>query len=264
MEQQWDGSIYYKWRDWMLVRGIVVAILGALVIGGSVVALVEFDHRAGPLDPALEPVVLQVPVTGTYLARAAQLLGVCLEPPCGAQTTIEVRFEGLPPLDYSARLEGATAQSLGSLQRDGDAHVLRWGRSADHTDKERIVVFLADRAIATVPVTAQATPQRLDSVLTVGWGAAPATMRANEIGGFVISTVATATLDDAPPHGWVYRAWFESSAGRTDLGLLEPQDGRWVLDARVERVALEEQHGLVIEMIPPGGHVGFPVLEARL
>jgi len=242
-----------------------VATVGAVVIAGCILALVESDHRAGPYDVPMRPAVVQASLSGTYDARGdTSVMGLCLDPPCDPHATLELRIAGLPDSPYEARLEGPAPEHLGPLRRVGDAYVLAWSRAEDHTDKEGVSVLLAGRVLATVPFSPGERPVPLDGPLALSWGAAPDSVHLNEIGGFVVSTVVKTELETAPPDGWVFVAWLEGWDGITLLGPLEAEAGRSVLDARVERLPLERQTAVVVAVAPAADAPAFPVLRAAL
>ena len=242
-----------------------MAVVGASAIALAVLGLVVGEQRAGPLDVEMRPVVVEATAAGTYLARPdSTVLGLCPEPPCDPHTSIDLRVRGLPPAPYEARLEGPTTVPLGPLSADGGEMVLRWSEGRDHTDKDRLVLSLAGRAVASIPVGGGGTTD-LGGPLAVSWGAAPARVHLNEIGGVTTSTVATARLAEAAPEGWAFHARLEGTAGPIDLGPLDAGDGVGaVLDARIERVRLEDQDRVVVLLAPVDGRGGFPVLEARV
>lgn len=247
------------------MREAVVAITGATVILACVLALVEFDHRAGPYDLALGAAEVEVQANGTYHATPeSTTAGLCLVPPCTASTTIELRLSGLPAAPYEARLEGSSTVHLGQLQQDGEDHLLRWSEAEDHTDKQRLVLVLAGRPIAPVMVGPTPEPMSLDGTVLASWLAPMGEVHLNEIGGFEISTVVKAELDHAPPDGWSYVAWLEGADGRIDLGPLAMGPPGSVLDARVENVPLERQDTVVIGLLSDGGGAAFPFLQATV
>src|SRR5688572_12604823 len=186
------------------MRGAFIAVVGAAAILLSALGLAVVAARDGPLQVALEASAVEVQAEGTYQARAASspALGLCPAPPCTAATAVDLRLRGLPdvtPAAYVARLEGDASQDLGALRRDGKDHVLQWAAEEDHTDKDRIVVSLAGRPIASIPVQASDAPAPVDATVPASWGASPAEARLAEIGAVTVSTVARARLDEVPP-----------------------------------------------------------------
>lgn len=250
------------------VRGVYVGTVGAIVILLSVAALIEHSQREGPIEATLEPVAVDVRASGGYHARPANepVLGLCHQPPCEPYTRIDVRIHGLPPGDYQARLEGASTERLGSLVPAGDAFRVAWDREqSDQTDKERLVLSLAGRDVAQFRLRPSAEPIQVDETVAASWHAAPAQVRLTEIGGVTISTVAKGRVAETPPAGWEFHAHLEGQGGRVLLGTLDVVDGEAVLDARVERVPLEDQDRIVVVLRPVGSAgPGFPVLAARL
>lgn len=249
------------------MRGVFVGIVGAAAILLSIAALVEHEQRAGPIDTTLEPVALDIHTVGTYHARPANepVAGLCPTPPCEPHTDIDLRFEGLPPAAYTARLDGSSSQGLGPLKAQGDAQFLQWTERSDHTDKDRLVIVLAGRDIASFAVGPRAEPRPIDQTVAGSWDATPVEVHFGEIGGITISTVAKARLADAPPDGWAFYARLEGPGGTVEMGPLERGENGAVLDARVERVALEDQERMVVDLRPVGAaQAGFPVLATPI
>lgn len=250
------------------MQGAVVTAVAAAVLLAATYGLVEIEDRAGPIDTVLQPAAHDAHVEGTYEARSdSSVAGVCPAPPCDPFTAIDVRLDGLPPAPYTALLEGADRVALGPLVPDGDGHVLQWSADEDHTDKRRVLVRLAERTVAQFPVAPSDEPAPVATDLGVQWARTTAPVHLGEIGGVTISTVAKATLSEAPPAGWTFQARLEGDGGRVDLGPLGGEAGA-VLDARVERVALEDQTRLVVTLHPDSagaaGLEGFPAWTADL
>lgn len=253
------------------MHGAIVTGIAAAVVLSAAYGLVVTEQRAGPVDTALERVTVATAVAGTYQARAdSSIAGVCPVPPCEPRTAVDARFSGLPQVPYEAWLDGPDRIPLGPLVPDGTEWVLQWSEAEDHTDKDRIVLTAGGRDVAEVPVRPSDGPAPLDARFDASWGAQATQVYLAEIGGVTVSTIATAELADAAPEGWRLHAFFEGTAGRIDLGVLDAVPGGSVLDARVERVGIEDQDRLVIALAPDGtvlegnGPAGFPVLEAHL
>lgn len=246
----------------MVVRRWPIALIGAIALALPALGLVEVAGRAGPIDTVMEPVVVAGQGEGAFTTRGdSSVAGVCLMPPCDAMTSIDLRIDGLPMVPYTARLVGAASVDLGHLQNRGSTLILDWEDDADHSDKDRLELLLADRPIHAWSLTG--TEVDLDGPLRAVWPVASVAVHLSEIGMVAISTVATATLSEPPPTGWRYHAALEGTDGRIDLGALEG-DGT-VLDGRVERVPLEEQERIVVLLVPEGGAWdGFPALAADL
>ncbi|HJQ93766.1 MAG TPA: hypothetical protein VJ874_05725 [Candidatus Thermoplasmatota archaeon] len=247
------------------MRGLFVGIVGAAAIATAAFGLSLDGMRAGPFEVPLLPAVVAAEASGTYHARGESTLpgGVCPLPPCGPSTAIDLRLRGLPGAPYEVRLEGPGAsEPLGPLAKEGADLVLRWSEPSDHTDKQELVVTLAGRDVARLPVRASATPIDLAGRVEASWEARPDRARVSEIGGVTLSTIATARLEEPPPAGWEFRARFESATGTVELGALEDA----TMDARVERLRLEDQDRLVIVLVPmdAADGAGFPVLVATI
>lgn len=245
------------------MRPGLVLLLAATVVALAGSGLVAVALREGPIDATLDPVRVAATAEGSYESRAGgAVLGVCPTPPCSPRTAIDIRFQGLPDVPYTARLDGASRAELGALQREGDGHVLRWEEAEDHTDKDRIVLVLAGRDVTALFVQ-PGTAFQVAGSMSMLWATAPARVHLNEIGAFTVSTVALAELDEEAPEGWEYRARLEGRDGAIDLGAFSGT----ALDARVERVRLEDQDRFVVSLHPAGADpesLGFPVLAAAL
>jgi len=247
------------------VRGLAVGIVGAAVILASVTGLAVGWARDGPIDADLDTAVVLSHVTGTVARRPdSSVLGLCPSPPCGPETSIDLRFASLPTSPYVASMAGPGGEEpLGPLLQEGGEHVLRWSAAEDHADKDRIVVRLAGRQVAEGPLLGGAGTMAVDWYLLFFWelvGVSDPRVHLNEIGGVSVSTVALMELEEAPPEGWEFRAHLEGSSGRVALGALE--DGK--LDGRVERVRLEDQDRFIVTLARADAPVeeGFPVLQA--
>jgi hypothetical protein len=259
------------------VRGLFVAVVGALAIAASAFGLALDGFRAGPFDRPLEPVTVAAQVEGTYLSRPASTtpLGLCIEPPCEARTDLDARFHGLPPVPYDLSLQAASqgasagassSEPLGTFEPDGQGTlVVRWSQDRDHGDKDRLVLTVAGRDVGSVPLSG-GPPVRLSGEVALSWGAPPADLHVNEIGGVVMSSIATTRLDEVAPRGWEFRARFEAPGRVAEFGALETDRGAAVLDGRVERLRLEDYSVGVIVVAPLGASAGagFPVLLADL
>ncbi len=239
----------------------------------------ENAGRAGPIDSALAPAAVDATAEGTWHAvpdrtpapAPAPVPGICLDPPCSASATLDLRIRGLPELPYGARLEGGASQDLGLLVFDGAAHVMRWSEAADHTDKLRLVITLADQPIAGIDIRPSAEPVSLDGPVEANWRIDGGQVRLNEIGGVTISTVVTINVQGVPPPGWTLHAFLDRPGGATELGALAKSGsgsdggsgGVSHLDARVERLPLEDQDRLVVVLRRDAAQdsPGFPVLE---
>lgn len=243
----------------------VAALAGVIVIVAAGAALLEFHHRAGPYDAPFQPVQVDGTYAGTYeaVAGSSDPLGLCLPDPCEPpEARLELRIAGLPPVPYTARLDGGSSLELGPLVRDGATHVLRWQSDQDHTDKRSIVLMLAGHEVARVAVVpGPETP--MAGPLTLAFPAPAGRVQTNEIGGAEISSVARIHLDGVPPTGWEFRARFEGDVP-FDLGTLEPVGAGSSLDGRWERLPLEAHSGVLILLAPIGAgpEVGLPVLRA--
>lgn len=254
------------------MRGLFVGVVGALAIAASAFGLALDGFRAGPFDVPLEPVTRAAQVEGTYLSRSASTgpLGLCIEPPCGARTDIDARFHGLPPVPYDLRLQGPGAggsEPLGTFDPDGEGTlVVRWSQDRDHGDKDRLVLAVAGRDMGSVPVRGGPDPMPLSGEVALSWGARPAMLHVNEIGGVTISTIATARLGEAAPAGWEFRARLEGPGHVADFGALETDGDAAVLDGRIERVGLEDYSVGMVFVAPIGADAvaGFPILRADL
>jgi hypothetical protein len=251
------------------MRGRFVAIVGAAAILASAFGLALDGFRAGPFDRPLEPATAQAHVEGTYHTRAATAgpLGVCVQPPCDAGTDIDLVFQGLPPVPYDVRLQGSGgSEPLGTHHPEGGAMAIRWSQPRDHGDKDRLVLAVAGRDVASLPVQGGAEPLYVSTPLVAAWETRPATLRVNEIGGVVISSVASATIHEEPPAGWEFRARLEGRLGSADFGAFEVHRGESRLDGRVERLRLEDHETAVVLVVPVGAAEGdgFPVLQATL
>lgn len=244
------------------MHAAAVTAVAAAVVLVAAYGLVVTEERAGPVEVDLEPVTVAATASGTYQARPdTATAGLCLQEPCAPRTAVDLRFAGLPDAAYRATLEGDGRVALPAPTRQGDVLVLRWTEEADHTGKERIVLSVAGRPVAAVPVEPSDDEAPVDAALQGSWGAQPARARLNEIGGVTVSTVATARLEEQPPDGWRFHAFLEGRDGRVPLGPLEGG----VLDARVERVGIEDQSRLVVEVAPDDApERGFPVLHGAL
>ncbi|HET6398565.1 MAG TPA: hypothetical protein VFH47_03325, partial [Candidatus Thermoplasmatota archaeon] len=208
------------------MRGAAIAVLGALVLAGSALALLEDRARAGPHVVPLQPVPLAAQAAGTFEARAASGVGgLCIQPPCSPSASLELRLVGLPPVGYDARLEGrGEGVMLGRLEHEGGRHTLRWSDARDHTDKLRLVLLVAGAEVAGLPLRGEGTTP-LHGTLHVLFPAPPGTARLAEIGGVTVSTTATVRLQGAAPPGYTYHASLDGAAGPTALGELGQQGG---------------------------------------
>lgn len=249
------------------MRGLAVGILGALVLAAAATGLAVGWLRDGPHDVEAVPTSIVADASGTLERRTAGTTvgGLCPVPPCGPRTAIDLRFAGLPDLPYTARLDGGGTADLGPLRQEGDGHRLEWSAEADHGAKDELVLSVAGRDVARHPVawTQGTGTTEADWELPVAWGAEPAEVHLNEIGAVAVSTVALATLDEVPPEGLEFRAALRQASGLVDLGTFGAQDGRSVLDGRVERLRLAD-HGRVVVLLVAEGRAtgdGLPVLE---
>lgn len=241
---------------------MVFAVIGALAVALPALGLMEVADRAGPIDDELRPVTIAASATGTYHAEEdSAVLDACLMPPCTASTAVSLRMVGIPLLEYTARLVGATTEDLGALAVVGDAVVLEWQEDADHTDKRRLELVLAGRPVASWNVGPSEEPRSLSGPVALSWDARAVPAHLAEIGMVSVSTVATAQLLDAPPASWVLQATLEGEDA-VSMGLLDGGAAGAVLDARVERVGLEHHDALRIDLLPEGSDgPGFPVLR---
>lgn len=251
------------------MRGLFVGTVGAVVLVASAAGLSLDAFRAGPYDRPLEPAVAAAQVEGKYHSRPAAEgpFGVCLEPPCEARTEVDLTVGGLPDVPYGVRLEGPGGrEALGTFRPEGGALEIRWDQQRDHSDKDRLVLAVGERDVATLAVRGSAEPLRLSGALAASWDARPEILHVNEIGGVTLSSIATARLSEIPPAGWEFRARFEGPAGQVDLGSLEAEGNAAILDARAERLRLEDHERVVILAVPVGAgeEEGFPLLEADL
>jgi hypothetical protein len=251
------------------VRGLFVGTVGAVVLAAAAFGLSLDAFRAGPFDRPLDPVVLTADAVGTYSSRGASEgpLGLCVDPPCAASTTVDLVLQGMPDVPYDVRLQGpGGSESIGTLRPDAGIVVVRWDQPRDHGDKDRLVLAVAGRDVATLPVRASAEPLDLAGPVAVSWGAHQDVVHVNEIGGVTMSSIATTRLDEAPPSGWEFRARFEGPSGQVDLGALEAGPDGAVLDGRAERLRLEDHERVVVLVAPSGAGAdeGFPILAADL
>jgi hypothetical protein len=251
------------------VRGLFVGTVGAVVLAAAAFGLSLDAFRAGPFDRPLEPAVLTADAAGTYSSRAAAArpFGLCLEPPCEARTALDLLLRGLPDVPYDVRLQGpGGSEPIGTFRPDGGVLAVRWEQPRDHGDKDRLVLAVAGRDVATLAVRAGAEPLDLSGPVAASWGARAAMLHVNEIGGVTMSSIATARLDEAPPPGWEFRARFEGPSGQVGLGALDAGADGAVLDGRAERLRLEDHERLIVVVAPSGAGAdeGFPVLVAQL
>lgn len=263
------GSIHSPCTDCFPVRGLFVGTVGAVVLAAAAFGLSLDAFRAGPFDRPLEPVALTADAVGTYSSRAASEgpFGLCVEPPCEARTAVDLVLRGMPDVPYDVRLQGpGSSEAIGTLLPNGGVLVVRWEQPRDHGDKDRLVLAVAGRDVAALALRPSAEPVDLSGPVAASWGARPAVVHVNEIGGVTMSSIATARLDETPPPGWEFRARFEGPSGQVDLGPLEAGADGAVLDGRAERLRLEDHERVVVRVAPAGAAVdeGFPVLIARL
>lgn len=262
------------------MRGLFVGTVGALAIAAALAGLSLDAFRAGPFDRPLEPAGTTLHAEGTYLARAAQPdpvgvggAGPCLRPPCEPATEVDLAFRGAPPVPYEARLDGPGGPvPLGTFEPEGGVLRVRWSEAEDHSSKDRLVLAVAGRDVATLPVQGGPQPARVSATLGAAWPEppSPATVHVNEVGGVTLSAIATARLPEAPPAGWEFRARFVGPGGEVALGALAADGGGGgsVLDGRAERVRLEDHDAVLVVLAPAGSAdgpgTGFPVLRADL
>lgn len=249
------------------MRGRFVGIVGATVLALSILALVEHENRAGPYDLELEPTPLDLRLQGMYHARPDQSVvpGVCTPDPCRPYTSIEVRVDGLPPALYEARLDGEGTRAVGPLVPDGAGFLLRWSEVEDHTSKQRLVILLAGRDIASIAVGPSVEPRRIDTAAVAMWPGSGGSVHLAEIGGVTISTMVRLQVSDGPPPGWSLHAHLEGAAGTVPLGALDVEDGKASGEARIERLPLEDQRRVVVLLRPDTMAAGgFPILLGDL
>lgn len=250
------------------MRGLFVGTVGAVVLVASAAGLALDAFRAGPFDRPLEPVVVEARVDGTYHSRAAAggPLGICVEPPCDARTEVDLAVSGMPDVPHDVRLQGPGGrEDLGTFRPVDGVLAIRWDQPRAHDDKDRLVVAVAARDVAALAVRGSAQPLDLSGPLAVSWGARPAALHVNEIGGVTIAGIATTRLAEVPPPGWEFRARFEGPAGAVEMGALETKGDAAVLDGRVERLRLEDHERVVVSVAPVDDAAeGFPILSADL
>lgn len=250
------------------MRGLFVGTVGAVVLVAAAFGLSLDAFRAGPYDRPLEPVTVAATAEGTYHSRADTTgpLGTCVQPPCDARTTLDLTVRGVPDVPYDVRLQGpGGSETLGTFRPADGTLTVRWDQPRAHGDKDRIVFAVAGRDVAALAVGTAPTVG-LSGPLLASWGASPGEVHVNEIGGVVISGVATTRLHEQPPAGWEFRALFEGPGGKAGMGALDADGDGAVLDGRVERLRLEDHERVVILVVPEGASdgEGFPVLAADL
>lgn len=253
-----------------MASGWGVGIVGGLAIALAVLGLLLDPLRPGPFDVDLAPDGVPIRSTGGYNAQGVGTSPLCLATACPASTSIDLRVEGLPPLPYTARLEGSGGTiELGplALQPDGSQR-LQWSRAEDHTGKSSLVLLVAGSPVHAWPVGPSATPRSLDASGVAALPEPPTpTVHVGQIGAVTVSAVAQAQARWQAPAGWTLSVLLEGDARRHVLGAFEPdgQDGL-VLDARVERVRLADDQRLVAMLHPDGTDPtrGFPVASGLL
>lgn len=287
----------------MAAKHLVVGVAGALIILLAVAGLMEIDGRAGPYEKPLQPAEVTLAVDGQYQATGPQGStgpgGVCIpDTPGGgcapARLEVELHLAGLAPMapeaHYVAFLTGSGLSpiALGTLSHEDDGHTLDAQEERDAREYETLVVALHKDAAAATPGPlrvyaadvadrGQDAPYDLPAAATATLLQGTGTVRATEIGGFAISTTATGDLTlDVPLSEWELHAWFTPHTATGEpvhLGTWEFTDTarQAILDARVERLRLEDQRAFVTTFTPAGvdgdaadGIDGFPVFTAPM
>lgn len=268
----------------MAAKHLVVGVAGALITLLAVAGLMEIDARAGPYEKPLQPAELTLAVEGQYQAAGPKGStgpgGVCIpDTPGGecapARLAVDLRLAGLAPMapeaHYVAFLTGPGLSPivLGTLSHEDDRHTLDAQDDRDAREYETLVVALHKDAAAATPGAlrvyaadvadhGQDAPYDLPAAATVTLLEATGSVRATEIGGFSISTTAIGDIAlDAPLAEWELHAWFTPHTATNEavhLGTWEfTDDARHaVLDARVERLRLEDQRAFVTTLTPAG------------
>lgn len=273
----------------MKTKTWVIAVVGGLVMVGSVSMLVEIDARAGPYESILVPATQRVASEGHYQATGPTgsigPFGVCIpDQPAGAcspaRLDVSLRLAGLPDLgDYGSWVVSLTGPAeptlrLGALGRADGAHQGAWSPELDGRGFDRIVVGLEtdEAAGESMPVVGferviddAGAGQRVDLggeyVMRVAGGSG--SVRLTEIGGFGISVTAVGELLADRLGAWTYHAWIERTDAPgewTYLGAWEWVDAaRATLDSRVASVRLEDHDRFVTVVVPPASNeVGPP------
>lgn len=231
-----------------------IAVAGAIALALPIAGLAEIAGRDGPHDVGFEPIAHGVQTSGSYAAAPAPTGPQCLLQPCVAMAEVGLRVAGLPNGTYSLWLVGSGNVHIGDA--DGP-HEWSWSEAEDHTDKTALEVRFAGQPVLSLPVGPG--ERSLAGSHAARWGDASGTVHLAEIGMVSISTIADGRLDLTAPDGWALEAFLDGPGGRVALDPLEADGAGSALDARVERVALEDHDRLVVELVGAGR---FPVAEA--